>query len=236
MDEPVTLNELRADGKAKIDQFIKDYKWLLTPWTKILDSLTGSMSSYYFDNLNSVGDFIDGFMLDVNPDFTPAQLERFLKEQGLDVYTPQKRGIAGHYWVQLAGGPLHMERNMIVLKGVTQALREFREVGPLGKDRPVLIKLDHTRDLSGFFYAPGHWKEKHKKMREVLKEAFNIDFVDNGNSFDTSFQFVGLSPEGQVRIRIKLYCKTLHLFQCESPMKSLGMNMKAIFKPKTRMG
>ena len=88
VDKDVTLDEMRADGKAKIDQFIKDYKWLLTPWTRILDSLLAACTSYYFDHLSSVGDFIDGFMLNVGPNLSSAQVERFLKDQGLDVFTP----------------------------------------------------------------------------------------------------------------------------------------------------
>ena len=62
-----------------------------------------------------------------------------------------------------------------------------------------------------------------------------MKFSNNGNSFDSCFQFVGLSPKGHLKIRVKYYNKIVHLFSCESPKKSLGMNMKAIYYPKTRM-
>jgi len=73
----------------------------------------------------------------------------------------------------------------------------------------VVTKLDITRDLIGFFYAPGDWQALHGKLKEVLDAAFGNTFRNNGNSFDTCFQFVGLSPRGRLYIRIKIYNKLL---------------------------
>ena len=38
-----------------------------------------------------------------------------------------------------------------------------------------------------------------------------------------------------MKFKVKLYCKVLQLVQSESTQKSLGMNLKAIYHPKTRM-
>ena len=63
----------------------------------------------------------------------------------------------------------------------------------------------------------------------MLKKWFGTSFKDNGNSYDTCFQFVGNSPEGQLQIRVKYYWKTMALIQSETVMKSIGMNMKGLF-------
>ena len=61
-------------------------------------------------------------------------------------------------------------------------------------------------------------------------------FHDNGNSFETCFQFVGHTKKDELDIRIKVYWKSLAYIQSESVMKSLGMNMKSIYFPSIRMG
>ena len=43
-------------------------------------------------------------------------------------------------------------------------------------------------------------------------------------------------PVGNLGVRVKYYNKTLELTKSESVMKSLGMNMKAIYYPNIHMG
>ena len=62
------------------------------------------------------------------------------------------------------------------------------------------------------------------------------DLRDNGNSFNSCFQFEGHSPEGFLFMKIKVYWKTLALIQSETAAKSIGMNMKGLFYPNLRMG
>ena len=76
---------------------------------------------------------------------------------------------------------------------------------------PVLQKLDATRDLVGAFFAPGNWREKHKELQHALTDQFETDLKDNGNSFNSCFQFEGRASEGYLYIRIKYYWKNLAL-------------------------
>ena len=73
----------------------------------------------------------------------------------------------------------------------------------------MVTKLDITRDLIGFFCALGDWQALHGKLKEVLDATFDNSFNNNGNSFDTCFQFVGLKPRGRLYMRIKVYNKLL---------------------------
>ena len=59
---------------------------------------------------------------------------------------------------------------------------------------------------------------------------------DNGNSFDSCFQFESQSEINHLHIRVKYYWKFLAFVQSESVQKAIGMNTKAIFYPNVRMG
>ena len=76
--------------------------------------------------------------------------------------------------------------------------------------RPVLCKLDATRDLKGAFFVPGNWRAKHKELGKELSKYFNMSFKDNGNSMNSCFQFEG-GWDRLLRIKIKYYWKTLEL-------------------------
>ena len=100
----------------------------------------------------------------------------------------------------------------------------------------MFTKIDVTRDLRGSFYTPGHWKEKHRELASALTSLFGCPFRDNGNSFESCFQFKAHELLGSHEFRVKIYWKSLALLQCESVSKSLGMNTKALFYPSVRMG
>ena len=57
------------------------------------------------------------------------------------------------------------------------------------------------------FFAKEDWREKHRELAEALRDQFGCDFHDNGNSFDTCFQFEGRLEGDLFAIRIKYYCK-----------------------------
>ena len=59
---------------------------------------------------------------------------------------------------------------------------------------------------------------------------------DNGNSFDTCFQYEGKAAQGDLHLRIKVYFKSLALMQSDSVSKALGMNTNAFYYPSVRMG
>ena len=59
--------------------------------------------------------------------------------------------------------------------------------------------------------------------------------MDNGNSFESCFQFVEQPEPGRIRRRIKVYNKLLQLTQSESVQKSISMNTKAIFYSDAKM-
>ena len=75
----------------------------------------------------------------------------------------------------------------------------------------ILSKLDSTRDLAGSFYALNDWKEKYKELRKALSTKIEVDWRDNGNSFNSCFQYEGWAPEGRLHMRVKFYFKTLAL-------------------------
>ena len=97
------------------------------------------------------------------------------------------RGSTGHFWIQLEGGPYDLAHNVPLLRAAVEEIREFRKADPEEDIKPVLIKLDSTRDLRGTFYAPDDWKQKHRELANALEEQFKVKFRDNGNSFDSCF-------------------------------------------------
>jgi len=103
-------------------------------------------------------------------------------------------------------------------------------------NKPILTKIDVTRDLGGSFYAVGDWKAKHRQLAKELEFWFQDPFTDNGNSFDSCFQFKAPEREGKFGMNIKIYLKSLSSIQSESVQKALGMNMKGILYPNIRMG
>ena len=109
-------------------------------------------------------------------------------------------------------------------------MKDFKDNG-----RPSLYKLDMTRDKLYSFFASGNWRQKHSELQSKLNDIFDTSFIDNGNSFDTCFQFVDLNKSGPLHMRIKIYNKLLALFQSDGVMKSLGMNTKGIYYPSINM-
>ena len=71
-----------------------------------------------------MSDFIDGFQLAAPPGHNGRQLQRLLKEQGLDVRFPVSQGPSGKYWVQLQSGPFDLLHNIPLLKAAVEAIRE----------------------------------------------------------------------------------------------------------------
>ena len=90
-DVPVSLTERRANDKAKISKIIKDHSNLLVHWNEILTKCLEDKESVSFKNLKSVGDFIDGFEFKVSTDMTGRQLQRVLKDCGVDATVPMAR-------------------------------------------------------------------------------------------------------------------------------------------------
>ena len=90
--------------------------------------------------------------------------------------------------------------------------------------------------MKGKLYPPDDRKQKHRELEHAFEEQFKVKFRDNGNSFDSCFQFEGHPPDGQLQLRVKYYCKTLSLLQSESVTKSLSMNFISLFYPTIRMG
>ncbi len=66
--------------------------------------------------MSSVDDFIDGFMIVATERFTGIQVQRVLKDYGLDVRLPISRGKTGNYWFQFANGPYSLEHNQALLE------------------------------------------------------------------------------------------------------------------------
>ena len=122
------------------------------------------------------------------------------------------------------------------LKIAADKLDKLRPSDQVVEVNPVVTKVDVTRDLLGSFYAKGDWKSKHQELAIALEKQFGIRFKDNGNSFDSCYQFATTVERDHLRIRVKYYWKYLAFLQSESVQKAIGMNTKAIFNPNVRMG
>ena len=103
-------------------------------------------------------------MVDTRTDTSALYLERFLKERGLDVYTPTMRGNLRRWWVQFASGPFDLEHNIPKLIKIADELRRPSQEVRTKNGQPVVVKIDSTRDLRGSFYAQIDWKKKHREL------------------------------------------------------------------------
>ena len=179
--------------------------------------------------------FIDGFALAVPKGMSGRELERVLKDQELEVHPPKQQRMPDCFWVQLASSLDDLIHNSPLLEKAAELLAQKRIKDYKDHARPSLKKLDMTRDLLYSFFAPGNWREKYNELQSQLNDVFDTCFIDNGNSFDTCFQFVDLNKSGPLHMRIKIYNKFLALFQSDGVMKSLGMNTKGIYYPSINM-
>ena len=109
-----------------------------------------------------------------------------------------------------------MQYNLPILIRAKLKVQEWRVAGRDYGEQPVLTKLDTTRDLGGSFYAPGNWREKHHELRQALEGQFGTPFKDNGNSFNSCFQFEASKSIENLWLRVKYYCKILALAQSET--------------------
>lgn len=179
--------------------------------------------------------FIDGFALAVPAGLSGRDLKGFLKDHELDVNTPKPMNIPNCFWIQFASSLDGLDHNGPLLEKAAEELSRKRIQGAKGDARPSLFIIDITRDIDHTFFAPGDWKQKYHELQEKLNDIFETVFIDNGNSFDTCFQYVELNRSGLIHIRIKIYNKLLALFQSDGVRKSLGMNTKGIYYPSINM-
>ena len=94
------------------------------------------------------------------------------------------------YFVQITNGPNDLVSCHQGLTQVADDLQVFASDRLYQFGQPLISVFDATRDLQGFFYAIGNWREKHKLLKERLEEKLGIELTNNGNSFNTCFQFV----------------------------------------------
>ena len=83
--------------------------------------------------------------------------------------TPLAKRAPGSFWFQLSSGPGDLVNVMPRLQRARDTIENLREVDLGLGERPVLAKLDFTRDLSGSFYAPKDWKSKHREVASALE-------------------------------------------------------------------
>ena len=76
-----------------------------------MESLLEGKPPAKFKTLTSVCEFIDGFELRVNEEYTGPQLQRQLKDVGLDVKSPIAKRTPGTFWIQLQNGPYDVAHN-----------------------------------------------------------------------------------------------------------------------------
>ena len=121
----------------------------------------------------------------MNEEYTGPQLQRQLKDVGLDVKSPIAKRTPGTFWIQLQNGPYDVAHNQPILQRATDILNPAVPVDEEDGEQPMLTKIDVTRDLRGAFYAPGDWKAKHIELAAALEKWIGTSFRDNGNSFNS---------------------------------------------------
>ena len=87
---------------------------------------------------------------------------------------------------------------------IAKTIRQLHTDRQIKDDELAIPKLDATRDFRGSFYAPGDWKTKYLELKEALEREFDTKFRDNGNSFDTCFQYEGKFKDGSLHGRAKI--------------------------------
>ena len=66
-DKPITLDEQRALGKDQIMSFAGQLKFSLPSWSSVLAACIDGKSSKPIESLAYLENFVDGFMIRVNP-------------------------------------------------------------------------------------------------------------------------------------------------------------------------
>ena len=84
---------------SSISELLGQYKDLLMPWPDIMAAALFGKQPASFLPLKSSNDFIDGIQLVVPAHITGGQLQRLLKEQGLDVFQPHSKNRPGSWWL-----------------------------------------------------------------------------------------------------------------------------------------
>ena len=77
---------------------------------------------------------------------------------------------------------------------------------------PFICQFDASRDLKGIFFDPSNNKEKYKKLMKHLAVKLKTCLSNNGNSFNTCYQFVEEVSFLNLYRRIKIYCKSVAMF------------------------
>ena len=98
-EQPTTLNEKRAMDRGAITKLLKENRNLIIKWDVIMEYCLEGKESKSFLSIKSIDDFIDGFELSVNERMTGAQLQRKLRDLGLDVLPPKALNRSGIFWV-----------------------------------------------------------------------------------------------------------------------------------------
>ena len=67
----------------------------------------------------------------------------------------------------------------------------FRASGqsPTNQEHITVLQFDATIDVGGTFYVQDGWRQKHEELLQALQERFHAVFRNNGNSFESCFQF-----------------------------------------------
>ena len=147
-----TVSELRAEQKQRIMQLLDQNQRQLVRFGDIMEEALEDRDYPQFDQLQSLGDFTDGFMVQGQQSFGPLALQAFMKGFGLDISQPHTTFTKGQYFMWLQSGHQDIKHTLDCL---SDAVRELRQQASEVKDEcpgPFLAQFDATRDLRGAFY------------------------------------------------------------------------------------
>jgi hypothetical protein len=101
----ITLENRRAYDKSSIYKTVHDHAGLLVHFGDIIERILAGQESMIPQALSTKIDFVDGFQLAFEDDKDPRELQRLLRDYGLDVKMPIRGKMSGRYWLQLSSGP-----------------------------------------------------------------------------------------------------------------------------------
>ena len=92
--------------------------------------------------------------------------------------------------MQLASGPYDVRYTLSCLSNAVDEARLGESTVKTDKRGSFIAQFDATRDLKGTFYSLDPIQYYYNALKEQLEESFSIKLKNNGNTFNTCFQYV----------------------------------------------
>ena len=92
--------------------------------------------------------------------------------------------------MQLASGPFDIRYTLSCLSNAVEKARLGESTVKTDKRESFIAQFDATRELKGTFYSLDPIQDYCNAMKDRLEDSFSIKLKNNGNTFNTCFQYV----------------------------------------------